>query len=82
MYCTPPVKRKARKQHRCDSCGESITIGETYELWACYDDVCTTSKMHLECVAMHCQESGDGFWEYTPLSHERPSIGQYGRGQL
>ena len=76
MYCTEPETHKARKVHRCDSCGELINPGDEYKRWRCYDcgDVGTV-KMHPECLAMHqadAEKYGDREWEYSPYSHERP----------
>ena len=58
------------------SCGEAVNAGEKYLRWRCYDggDVGTV-KMHPECHAMHSDDAahyGDGEWEFTPYSHERP----------
>lgn len=73
MYCTEAVTLKARKVHRCMSCGEDIFVGDTYKRWRCYDNGdASTVKMHPECYAMHCEDA-DGSWEFTPYSHDRPS---------
>ena len=62
--------RKARKEHSCTYCGESIPSGSSYA-WQSgnYEGRWFTSKMHLECFEDMC-ENGDG--EYTPYSNERP----------
>lgn len=79
MFCTPSIIRKARKEHKCSNCAEPILIGESYARWASFDDICTTSKMHQECLAMLDEDSDGGYFEYSPYSGERPAIGQYGR---
>ena len=54
MQCTEIERPKARKPHRCMSCGEGIAVGETYVRWRCYDGGdASTNKMHPECLAMH-----------------------------
>lgn len=67
---------KARKPHRCMSCGEAIAVGETYKRWRTYDCVdAGTNKMRPECLAMHQADAallGDSEWEYSPYGHERP----------
>lgn len=73
MYCTDAETHKARKPHRCMSCGEVIAIGEQYTRWRCYDggDVGTV-KMHPECHEAHCDAvDGGGPWEFTPYSYPR-----------
>lgn len=76
MQCTEIERPKARKPHRCMSCGEGIAVGETYVRWRCYDGGdASTNKMHPECLAMHQDDArrfGDNEWEYSPYSHERP----------
>ena len=76
MHCTDVERPKAKKPHRCMSCGEGIAVGETYVRWRCYDGGdASTNKMHPECLAMHQAEAlryGDSEWEYSPYSHERP----------
>ena len=76
MQCTEIETPKARKAHRCMSCGEVIAAGETYKRWRCYDGGdASTNKMHPECLALHQDDSlrfGDNEWEYSMYSHERP----------
>ena len=76
MHCTNVETLKARKAHRCMSCGEAIAPGETYVRWRCYDGGdASTNKMHSECLAMHQDEAtryGDNEWEYSMYSHKRP----------
>jgi predicted RNA-binding Zn-ribbon protein involved in translation (DUF1610 family) len=76
MYCTEVETLTARKPHRCTSCGEIINAGEQYLRWRSYDcGEAFTSKMHPECRAMHdddAQHLGEGEWEYSAYSHDRP----------
>jgi hypothetical protein len=77
MYHTECETLKARKPHRCMSCGEAIAAGETYKRWRTYDGGdAGTNKMHPECLAMHQADADKyghrGEWEYSPYGHERP----------
>lgn len=78
MYCTPTETLKARKRHRCMSCGETVAIGEEYRRWRCYDSGdAGTVKMHPECYDAHCKDAegyGSGPWEFTPFSHPRGEV--------
>lgn len=41
---------KARKSHRCDTCGKEITRGERYGvLFSIFEGSCSTAKQCLEC---------------------------------
>ena len=78
MHCTDPETLTARKTHNCQSCGDLVNAGETYLRWRCYDGGdAGTVKMHPECYAMHQADAdgmGGGPWEFSPFSHERPSV--------
>ena len=70
MYCSPVENRKAKKQHRCMNCGESIEPGEYYLRWMSVDDgKAIGNKMHPECFDCLAE---DGPFEYTLYSGERP----------
>lgn len=75
MYCTDTETLKARKSHRCMSCGDSIKAGEQYMRWRCYDaGEAGTVKMHPECYDAHCAcAEGCGPWEFTPFGYPRGS---------
>ena len=76
MHCTDVERPKAKKPHRCMSCGEGIAVGETYVRWRCYDGGdASTNKMHPECLAMHQADAArfsESEWEYEVYGHERP----------
>jgi len=75
VYYTQLEKLKARKPHRCTSCGEAIAIGEAYYRWRSYEcGDAGTHKMHPECYEMHDADAVGGEWEYSPYSHERPEV--------
>ena len=49
-YSSSKVKVKARSEHRCCWCGETIEKGETYYRWFCvFEGSANTLKMHPEC---------------------------------
>lgn len=56
---------KARKQHRCDLCGEAIAIGETHRHWTGKDGgEFMSSRQHLECLAVTVADRWDAIdWE-------------------
>ena len=72
MYCTPPTTQKARKPHVCDGCMQRIEVGERYKRWACYEDTCMTTKMHLECVEVLRDDAHGGSFEFVRGEVERP----------
>ena len=77
MYCTDTKTVKARKSHRCTSCGEVIAPGTLYTRWLSVDDSAMTNKMHTECYTAHeddARANGGGQWEYTPHSYPRGSL--------
>lgn len=71
MFCTDPVTRTAKKQHRCTYCGKAILKSEPYLTWKSIErgDGWYTSKMHQECHSDFA-ETGDN--EYFPFDNERP----------
>ena len=76
MFNTNVRTVKARRQHRCTSCGELILIGDAYKRWVTLEDSAFTSKMHPECYKAHEKDSlrdGGGAWEYSPYGHFRGS---------
>ncbi len=48
-HCFSLTYRKARKNHRCTSCGQPIHKNELYLHWANVDDHFFTNKLHFEC---------------------------------
>lgn len=73
MNYTLPVRLKARKPHKCSSCGETIEKGQEYLRWAWFDEgSASTVKMHPECFDMHAGESYNGTFEFTLYQYERP----------
>jgi len=40
---------KARKEHKCDWCGETINVGEQYNRAFCKDDYVYVWKNHIHC---------------------------------
>lgn len=70
MYCSTVVFPKAKKEHRCTYCGETILVGEEYARWNSVDDSWNTSKMHHECLEdLQTEYDGD---DYIPYQNERP----------
>lgn len=46
------TKHVARKQHRCDWCGERIAVGERYARSVAFGEgTARTLREHLECTA-------------------------------
>ena len=75
MYCTPAETRKARKQHQCMFCAETIKEGDEYSRWMCIDDGKSKANiMHVECLEYLVDAHGSGYFEYTPYSGDRPSM--------
>ncbi len=73
MYVSPAVALRARKEHRCTWCGESIAPGSEYLRWMSVDDSMYTNKMHRECFDACHEECG--YWgedEYRPFDNQRP----------
>ena len=74
MICTDTENVKARKGHKCQSCGEPINAGEQYKRWACFDcGSASMIKMHPECYEAHDKDSDGGAWEFTLYGHPRGS---------
>lgn len=56
--------KKARKEHKCELCGEVIQKGEKYNCLTCVDDGIITHKTHLDCLKYRNtldDEADDGF---------------------
>ena len=70
MHCTPVETRRARKDRRCDYCGELILVGEQYEHWMCFAGYDTgASDVHPECGEA-IRDEGEDFERYQ---HDRPT---------
>ena len=78
MHNTKAETLKARKPHRCTSCGEAIAVGKQYARWVSFDDSAYTNKMHPECLAAHHADArkygSSGGWEYQPYSYTRGEV--------
>ena len=73
MFNAEPSRPKARKWHRCTSCGESIEIGVEYVRWLSVDGrEAMHNKMHPECYSAH-NDDATGEWEYMLYGHPRGS---------
>jgi len=70
-------KPTARKEHRCDWCGEQILSGETYFRYSGIDEgEMQSSAMHLECAKAMEQDLAefDGCacdWGFRPHEQDR-----------
>jgi len=74
MYFTEVKTHKARKDHRCEWCWQSIDKGEEYKRYRYYDEAeAATVKLHPECMdAMQAEaDYFGGIFEWTP-GQERP----------
>ncbi len=66
---------KARKEHRCEYCGEKILVGETYlREKSVYDGHMQNCAFHPECSEKELKEhAGECEWEREPFEGgERP----------
>ena len=72
MFCSPVIRPKARKEHRCDNCGQTILKGEIYARWMSVEDSMMTNKMHEECLKSWEEDALGGQFEYTLYDGERP----------
>ena len=71
-FCSEQKFVKARKDHRCTWCGETISKGENYWKWTGVIDAWTTSRVHPECLEPLDEECADNGGEYNPFHGERP----------
>ena len=67
---------KARKEHRCEYCGEHIRIGETYWRQFFVDNCCAcTWREHMECraaiVRAGLEYEGSDEWDLPPRENHR-----------
>lgn len=69
---THPV---ARKQYRCEWCGEPILQNEKHMKYAgMYQSEFQNWRMHLECERQYQLENGWLFDGFTPFENERPHV--------
>jgi hypothetical protein len=69
-----PTYPVARKEYRCEWCGEKIPRGQRHlKFTGMWEGDFQNWRMHLECDDARSQEdySGDGF---TPFENDRPEI--------
>lgn len=61
--------RKARKEHRCESCGIAIPIGQYYRIWAGTDDMneVSSSKYCRFCSCLIYHFSDKSYYENTDI---------------
>lgn len=60
--CSTSTRPKARKEHRCCECCESIAPGSTYErVTGIWDGSASTHKTCLSCVEIRNHFACDGF---------------------
>lgn len=66
--------QRAKKEHRCNWCGQRILVGESYlRSRVVFEGEPQTNKLHLECAdaaAEDYREWGEG---YMPHENERPA---------
>ncbi len=73
------TRPKARKPHRCDWCGEGISVDEQYvRSSGVFDDRIQITHMHRECYAamLKLDDPDDG---YEPYSFARGCCCERGR---
>lgn len=61
----------ARKQHKCEWCGESIPVGEKhFQFTGVWESEWQNWRMHQECYSQYIDDcNGEGF---MPYENERP----------
>lgn len=73
----------ARKQHRCDWCGECVEVGQPYKRWRWFDGgEAMTVRVHPECkdaLDEAAHEEG-GTIEFTPFDNPRGCNCGHSRG--
>ena len=71
-HCFSNKEVKARKQHKCIWCGESINKGDSYQHEkSIYDGRFQNHHWHIECDSDAYEYFKYGDTEFSPYSNER-----------